>query len=102
MATSMDPEREVISSGAGSLTTGSLARLAALGAAELAGRSAVVYVAEHGPSFAVALFASAGAGVPIVPLNFRLPDEELVALVAQHPQALVLADDPERFGSIDG
>jgi acyl-CoA synthetase (AMP-forming)/AMP-acid ligase II len=97
MATSMDPEREVVATSGGSLTTGDLARLAGAGAAELAGRPALVYVADHGPAFAVALFAAAAAGVPIVPLNFRLPDEELLALVAQHPGALVVAADAARF-----
>ena len=40
----------------------------------------------------VALFAAAWAGVPFVPVNYRLEDGQLNALVARQSGALVLAD----------
>jgi len=74
-------------------------------AAQLAGRShsgaglvrehgaeVVVYLAVNGPAFPVALFAAARAGVPLVPLNFRLGQRQLDALLARHPKALGIAD----------
>jgi acyl-CoA synthetase (AMP-forming)/AMP-acid ligase II len=98
MAVSLDPDRDAIGCGDAGLTTGELDRLARAGGADLAGRGdALLYVAEHGPSFAVALFAAAAAGLPLVPLNYRLPDEELRALVARRPGAVVIARDPGRL-----
>ena len=100
MASSLDEGREVIESGTTTMTAADLSQLAVRGAAELAGRhEAVVYVGDHGTAFAVALFAAAAAGVPLVPLNYRLPDEELRALAARHPNALILARDPARLGT---
>src|SRR5262245_37482320 len=57
------------------------------------GAPALVYVAQNGPAFPVALFAAAVAGVPFVPLNYRLGAEQLSALLANHPRAYVIADE---------
>ena len=56
------------------------------------GAEAVVYLAVNGPAFPVALFAAARAGVPLVPLNYRLGQRQLDALLARHPKALGIAD----------
>ena len=56
------------------------------------GANAVVYLAVNGPAFPVALFAAARAGVPLVPVNYRLGQRQLDALLARHPQALGIAD----------
>lgn len=53
---------------------------------------AVVYLAVNGPVFPVALFAAARAGVPLVPVNYRLGAEQLEALLANHPRAVGIAD----------
>jgi acyl-CoA synthetase (AMP-forming)/AMP-acid ligase II len=53
---------------------------------------AVVYLGVNGPAFPVALFAAARAGVPLVPLNYRLGQGQLDALLARHPKALGIAD----------
>src|SRR3546814_13226569 len=37
------------------------------------------------------MFAAAYAGVPLVPLNYRLGVEQLEQLLANHPSALVIA-----------
>lgn len=61
-------------------------------AATLVGRSAVVYVGENHPLLPVAAFGAAWAGVPFVPINYRLADERIAELVGRHPNALVLTD----------
>jgi acyl-CoA synthetase (AMP-forming)/AMP-acid ligase II len=64
--------------------------------AELLRRSGarhLAYVGTSGPAFPVALFASAWAGVPFLPLNYRLSDEQLRDLLANHDDVLVVADD---------
>ncbi len=56
------------------------------------GPTALVYVGENHPLLPVALFAAAWAGIPFVPVNYRLQDDQLSALVARQEGALVLAD----------
>ncbi|MFE7792740.1 class I adenylate-forming enzyme family protein [Streptomyces sp. NPDC057460] len=75
----------------------SVSRLSELayGGAELiraSGADALVYLAVNGPAFPVALFAAARAGVPLVPVNYRLGDQQLDDLLANHPRALGIAD----------
>ncbi|TQM11303.1 class I adenylate-forming enzyme family protein [Pseudonocardia kunmingensis] len=64
-----------------------------------AGVDAIVYLAVNGPAFPVALFAAARAGVPLVPVNYRLGREQLDALLANHPRALGIAE-PEQAGAL--
>ena len=59
------------------------------------GRS-VAFVGVNGPQFNVAVFASALAGMPITPLNYRLPDAELNALIDRLDEPVVLVDDDMR------
>ena len=87
-------DRRLVGRRADGLTAEDL-RLAALRGASLvreAEADAIVYVAVNGPSFPIAMFAAAYAGVPLVPLNFRLGDEQLRELLAKHPNALGIAD----------
>ena len=60
------------------------------------GAGAVAYLGTTDLAFPVALFAAAWAGVPFIPLNYRLSDEQLGSLLAQHPGLLVITDDPDR------
>jgi acyl-CoA synthetase (AMP-forming)/AMP-acid ligase II len=57
-----------------------------------AGATALVYVAVNGPALSVALFAAARAGIPLVPLNYRLGRPQLDQLLAQHHGAVCVAD----------
>jgi acyl-CoA synthetase (AMP-forming)/AMP-acid ligase II len=57
---------------------------------------ALVYLAPNGPAFPVALFAAAYAGVPLVPLNYRLGEDQLGKLLARHPRALVIGQEQVR------
>ncbi|WP_241383795.1 class I adenylate-forming enzyme family protein [Rhodococcus sp. CH91] len=72
-----------------------LQELSVAGAAAIrdAGADALVYRAVNGPAFPVALFSAARAGVPLVPINYRLGWEQTDALLSHHAGALVVADD---------
>jgi acyl-CoA synthetase (AMP-forming)/AMP-acid ligase II len=76
------------------LTYRALLDRAQCGAGVLAERGAeeLVYVGVNADDFAVALFAAAWAGVPLVPLNYRLGRDALEGLLAHHPNALVICD----------
>ncbi len=80
-------------SGDQSITGARLGQLVRAGASTIEGRlQAVVYVGENHPQLPVALFSAAWAGVPFVPVNYRLEGKQLVSLIARQPGALVLAD----------
>lgn len=54
----------------------------------------VVYVGESHALLPVALLSAAWAGVPFVPVNYRLEDHHLNALIGRQPNPLVLTDAP--------
>ena len=91
-------ERTVVTAGGRSLGTAELLRLARAAAARFRGHTAVVYLAANDLAYPVALFGAALAGVPFVPLNYRLGDQQLAALLARHPGAIVLR--PADLGSL--
>lgn len=77
---------------------------AARGAFELIEQSGAEYVAlldESSEAAVIALFGAALAGVPYCPLNYRLPDEDLSALLGRIAPALVIGDE-ERVQRIAG
>jgi len=53
---------------------------------------AVAYLGPNTPAFPVTLFGSAIAGRPFSPLNYRLTDDKLRALIARLAPCLVIAD----------
>jgi acyl-CoA synthetase (AMP-forming)/AMP-acid ligase II len=55
-------------------------------------RSAVVYLAPNSAAFPIALFAAAWAGIPMVPLNYRLSTEQLQRQLSHHPGSLMVID----------
>lgn len=68
---------------------------AAQGAAGLMRQSGCSFVAlldESSEAAAIALFGAALAGIPYVPLNYRLADPDLAALLARLAPALVVGD----------
>ena len=67
---------------------------AAAGAALIRARGAkhVAYIGPSDVGFPVALFACAWAGVPLIPLNYRLSAEQLASLLAKHDDTLVIGD----------
>lgn len=76
------------------ITAAQMQARAAAGAALVreSGADAIVYMAMNGPAFPVAMFAAARAGVPLVPINYRLGTEQLASLLGKHPQAFGIAD----------
>jgi acyl-CoA synthetase (AMP-forming)/AMP-acid ligase II len=77
---------------------------AARGAFELIEQSGAQYVAlldESSEAAVIALFGAALAGVPYCPLNYRLADEDLAALLGRIAPALVVGDE-ERVARIAG
>ncbi|MCR9091706.1 class I adenylate-forming enzyme family protein [Algiphilus sp.] len=74
----------------------------ALGAAEVvraSGASHLAFLDVNSQATAVALFGAAHAAVPYVPLNYRLTDEELEALLGRVAPALLVVG-PEAEGRI--
>ena len=67
--------------------------LVRLGATQIHNKFAsVIYVGENHALLPVALFAAAWAGVPFVPVNYRLEDRQLHLLIERYPNSLVLSD----------
>ncbi|GGV28800.1 hypothetical protein GCM10010182_59690 [Actinomadura cremea] len=68
------------------------------GADHLASRGArrLVYLGPNGPAFPVGLFAAAYAGVPFLPVNYRLGPEQLADVMGRQESPLVVTDTPER------
>lgn len=52
----------------------------------------VAFLGLNGPTLPVLLFGAARAGIPLVPLNYRLPPEKVVAAIAQLTSVTVVAD----------
>lgn len=82
-------DRIVVGSREDGLTAARLRDLAAAAAREVieADGEAIIYLAVNGPAFQVALFAAAYAGVPLVPVNYRLGAEQVYQLLDNHPRA---------------
>jgi acyl-CoA synthetase (AMP-forming)/AMP-acid ligase II len=76
------------------LTYGDLAAAADGGAAVLRASEArsVAFVGLNGPVLPALMFAAARAGVPLTPLNYRLPAEQLRTLLAELDNPYVVAD----------
>ncbi|MFD0364698.1 class I adenylate-forming enzyme family protein [Nocardia sp. GCM10030253] len=83
-------DRAVVTAAGRSLTAAELSALSRRAAGRFRGHPAVLYLGVNHLAYPVALFGSVLAGVPFVPLNYRLGAEQLDALVARHPGALVL------------
>jgi len=103
MATSGFGDRVAVRNGSEELTYAELFQAAGAASAEISasGSEYMVMLDVSSLALPVALFASAWAGVPFVPLNYRLADEELEALLAQVEPAFVVAGD-ERGAALSG
>jgi acyl-CoA synthetase (AMP-forming)/AMP-acid ligase II len=105
MVASSDSDRTAVGTLRSGTTYGDLARRAAVGGAFLRdqGCRSVAFIGLNGPAFPLAIFAASIAGVPIVPLNYRLADDELLALVDRLDDPLIVLDDTlaERLHLVD-
>lgn len=90
-----DPDRVALVDGDKRLTTGELNRLADGGAGVIASSGAqhVAYVGSGGVMQPLLIFASARAGVPYTPINYRLSGEGIRELVERLPNPLVIVDE---------
>jgi acyl-CoA synthetase (AMP-forming)/AMP-acid ligase II len=86
--------RPLLGSPATGLTAAQLAARARRGGRYLtgAGVRTLVYIGENGPSFPLALFAAAAAGIPFLPLNYRLTAGQLASMTSGQRRPLVIAD----------
>jgi acyl-CoA synthetase (AMP-forming)/AMP-acid ligase II len=95
LAAAMAGDRTAVGRGTEALTFDQLEERATAAAGIIAAADvrSVAYLGQSGPAFHVALFASALAGVPITPLNYRLADAQLAALIDQLDTPLLIADE---------
>ena len=101
MAADTEPDRTGLVCDSRRWSYGALLR-AARGAALDISQSACSHVAlldESSEAAAIALFAAAIAGVPYVPLNYRLPNTDLSALLSRIAPAYVIGD-ADRIGQL--
>ncbi|MDL4816359.1 class I adenylate-forming enzyme family protein [Actinomadura opuntiae] len=83
-------DRAAVTADGRSLGASALLRLARAAAHRFRRHPAVLYLAANHLAYPVALFGAAVAGVPFVPLNYRLGEQQLDELQSRHPGALVL------------
>jgi acyl-CoA synthetase (AMP-forming)/AMP-acid ligase II len=94
MAADAFGDRAIVGRRTGALTVRDVDRLAAGGSTLITDTAAdsLIYLGVNGPCFPAALFAAARAGVPLVPLNYRLGAQQLQTLLRNHPKAIGIAD----------
>src|ERR1700745_3770599 len=94
MAAEAEPDRIALVCDGRRWSYGTLLR-AAEGAARLireSGASHVALLDESSEAATIALFGAALAGIPYVPLNYRLPNADLEALLSRIAPAYLIGD----------
>ncbi|HKS47003.1 MAG TPA: long-chain fatty acid--CoA ligase [Amycolatopsis sp.] len=87
------PDRVLVGGGPGMPLDGSdIGDTVRRGATTLAGYSSVVYVGENQARLPCLVLSAVWAGVPFVPLNYRLEDSALQCLIAAQDNSVVIAD----------
>lgn len=95
MASAAAPDRIALGPRAGGTTYRQLDELASRGAgllAELHARHAV-FVGVNGPVLPTLMFSAARAGIPLAPLNYRLPAAQVLELIDRLDEPVIVADD---------
>ena len=92
MAADAMPDRVAVSNGAQQMTYAELAQSARQLAAATPNHHRIGFLDESNISAPVALFASALRGVPYVPMNYRLAQDQIEALLARITPATLLTD----------
>jgi len=94
MAASGLPDRVAVQNGSDALTYSELFSAAGAAAAQVSatGASRLAVLDVSSLAVPVGLFASAWAGLPFVPLNYRLTGSELEALIAQIAPSYLVTD----------
>jgi acyl-CoA synthetase (AMP-forming)/AMP-acid ligase II len=101
MAASTLDDRVAVVSGDITLTYADLDAAARRVAGKLVedGAGGLVYCGTNDASFPIALFGAAYAGVPFIPLNYRLGDEQLAPLVQANSGSMIVAEDGQVAGA---
>lgn len=89
------PDRRLISDDRGDMTTGKL-MAAATTLGEAVGASSathLVFIGENSRAVQIALFAASVAGLAFAPLNYRLTDDRLAAVLARTAPAIAVVDE---------
>ncbi|MFI2557045.1 class I adenylate-forming enzyme family protein [Nocardia farcinica] len=86
-------DQPVVTAADRSLSAAELVRLARRAARRFRDHPAVLYLGTNHLAYPVALFGSALAGVPFVPINYRLGEHQLAGLLDRHPGALVVRQE---------
>ncbi|HYR16900.1 MAG TPA: long-chain fatty acid--CoA ligase, partial [Mycobacterium sp.] len=106
MAVSNDPERTAVVSGDVRMTAQELSDLVDGGVGVIAASGArhVAYVGAGGLLLPLLIFASARAGIPFTPINYRLSAKGIGALIERLPDPLIIVDDRYRdtVGGVSG
>jgi fatty-acyl-CoA synthase len=106
MAAEGAPDRIVVGPRQGGMTASQLLASARRAAALFAGGSIqhVGMVDLNSDAVPVALFGAAIAGIPFAPVNYRMPDDQLRAVVARLAPGLVIIGPgmAERIGPVEG
>lgn len=94
MAASVHPDRVAVGHRVGGMTYAHLDRAASGGTGLLRDLDArhVAFVGVNGPTLPVLMFAAARAGIPVAPINYRLPAEKVRDLVDRLDRPVVVAD----------
>jgi long-chain acyl-CoA synthetase len=103
MTASGFPDRVVLTHGSDHFTAAELMNAVGATAREVraSGAKHVAFLDVSSPALPVALFASAWAGVPFVPLNYRLTGAEVDRLIEQI-RPCFLVTDPDRARELGG
>jgi len=94
-------EREAVRSGENAVSYLEIRSLAQGAVNLFSSASVVVFHGTNGVAFPVALFGAALAGRPFVPLNYRLADERLGAIIEAHAGAVIVSDNPPNRGETE-
>jgi acyl-CoA synthetase (AMP-forming)/AMP-acid ligase II len=102
MTASGFPDRIVVTHGSDRITASELYAAAGAAAAEIraSGAAQAAFLDVSSPALPVAMFASAWAGVPFVPLNYRLTGAEVDRLIDQI-RPCYLVTDADRAPELD-
>lgn len=87
-------DRVVVGSRRGGITARELRTMSLRGAGFVQSQDAtgVVFLESNGPAFPTALFAAARAGVPFVPVNYRLGDTQLTRVLGNHAGSVCIVE----------
>jgi fatty-acyl-CoA synthase len=106
MAAESSSDRIALGSRRGGLTYADMLARARTAAAWLAGEpvDTLVYVGLNSPAFPLALYTAGVAGKPFAPLNYRLHDADLQAILARTAPSLAIVEEDAipRVAGIEG